>query len=224
MSPFPHFYPKKKKSKSIAPWHKGTFAYLRQSAPLVRRLPHAFTLVELLIAVSIFSVVSIAVYSVFNSGASVMRRIKNIDLRQQKILLKSQRIIRELREQPACRKQLFSGTKDKINFAANVDYFPSRITYYFDDAKGALMRVSDKLDKIITEKGKLDTELKSKPQTFLSGVRGIKFEYLYLDLKKNEYVWVDDWTQEYLPLGVRFTITSENREYIFTCIFAYGVI
>jgi len=201
MLPFPLSYPNKKKRLN-----KG-----------------AFTLVELLIAVSIFSVVSIAIYSVFNSGATVMRRIKNIDLRQQKILLKSQRMIRELREQPACRKQLFSGTKSKISFSANVDYFPSRITYYFDDSKGSLMRVSDKLDKIITKEGNLDTELKSKPQTFLSGVKGVKFEYLYLDLKKNEYVWTDDWIQENLPFAVKFTITDQNKEYIFTCIFAYGV-
>lgn len=78
------------------------------------------------------------------------------------------------------------------------------------------MRVSDKLDKIITEEGNLDTELKSKPQTFLSGAKGVKFEYLYLDLKKNEYVWTDEWAQEYLPLGVKFTITSDNQEYAST--------
>lgn len=198
MLPFPHFYQNNKNNK-------------------------AFTLVELLIAVSIFSVVSIAIYSAFNSGATVMRRIKNIDLKLQKILLKAERINRELREQPACRKPLFSGTKSKISFAANIDYFPNRLTYYFDDSKGALMRVFDKLDKIITEEGNVDSELKSKPQVFLSDVLEVKFEYLYLDLKKNEYVWTDEWAQNYLPVAVKFTITSENQKHISICIFAYGV-
>lgn len=146
-----------------------------------------------------------------------MRRIKNIDLRQQKILLKAERISRELREQPACRKQLFSGTKSKISFAGlNTDYFPGRLTYYFDDRAGSFMRAYDNLDKIITKEGLIDPELKSKPQTFLSGVKGVKFEYLYLDLKKNEYVWAEDWAQTYLPLAVKFTITIENQEYAYT--------
>ncbi len=198
MLPFPHFYQNNKNNK-------------------------AFTLVELLIAVSIFSVVSIAIYSAFNSGVTVMRRIKNIDQKLQKILLKAERINRELREQPACRKQLFLGTKSKISFAANIDYFPSRLTYYFDNPTGSLMRVCDKLDEIITEEGKLDPELKSKPQVFLSGIKEVKFEYLYLDLKKNEYVWIDEWAQNYLPVAVKFTIINENQEHVSICIFAYGV-
>ena len=103
----------------------------------------AFTLVELLIAVSIFSVVSIAIYSTFSSGSSVLRRIKNIDLAQQKILLKAERFSRQLREQPDCRKKLFLGAKSKISFAGNLNYFPSRITYYFDGPSLCLMRVED---------------------------------------------------------------------------------
>lgn len=173
-------------------------------------------MVELLIAVSIFSVVSIAIYSTFSSGSAVLRRVKDIDLRQQKILLKVEMFSRQLREQPACRKQLFLGSEIKISFPANSDYIPCRITYYFDNSSLCLMRVVDKLSEIITPEGKVDVELKSKPQVFLSKVKAVKFSYLYLDLKKNEYSWIDEWGQDYLPVAVKFTISSEDQEYAST--------
>jgi len=178
--------------------------------------PGAFTLVELLIAVSLFSVASIAIYSTFSSGASVLRRVKNIDFIQQKILLKTERFSRELRELTACRKQLFLGTKTKISFPGNSDYVPCRITYYFDNSSLCLMRAADKLSQIITPEGKVDAQLKSKPAVFLSKIKEVKFTYLNLDSVKNEYNWKDEWPQDYLPAAVKLTITSQTQEYAST--------
>lgn len=173
----------------------------------------AFSLVELLIAVSIFSVVSIAIYSTFSSGASVLRRVKNIDLAQQRVLLKTERLIRELREQPKYKKQLFLGNKTKISFPGNLDYLPCRLTYYFDSSSLCLMRVADKLSDIIAIDGKIDPEFKSKPEVFLTKIKEVKFSYLFLDLVKNEYNWKEEWPQEDLPFAVKLVIVSESREY-----------
>lgn len=176
----------------------------------------AFTLIELLIAVSIFSVVSIAIYSTFSSGNAVLRRVKNIDLGQQKVLLKMERFSRQLREQAVYKKNLFSGAKTKISFGANSDYFPCRTTYYYDGASLCLMRVVDKLNEIITAEGKIDPEFKSKPQVFISGIKEVSFLYLYLDLKENKYAWKDEWLQDYLPFAVKLTVTGQNQEYVTT--------
>lgn len=145
-----------------------------------------------------------------------MRKVKTIDFAQQKTLLKIQRFSRELREQPVYRKQLFSGAKSKISFPASLDYFPSRLTYYFDRSSSCFMRQADKLDQIIAPDGKVDAELKSKPAVFLSKIKEVKFDYLYLDLKKNEYSWAQEWEFNYLPIAVKLTITDENKEYIST--------
>jgi len=177
------------------------------------RTSRAFTLVELLIAVAIFSVVSIAIYATFSSGMSVLRRLKNIDLTQQKILLKTERFSRELREQPACRKQLFQGDKNKISFCANIDYFPYRLTYYFDSSTNALKRVADKLNEIIKEDGSLDPEFHSPSVIFISKVKEVRFSYLYLDLTKDTYLWTDEWKEDYLPYAVKFIIFSEEQNY-----------
>ena len=173
----------------------------------------AFSLVELLIAVGIFSVVSIAIYATFSSGAAVLRRIKDTDLTQQRILLKTERFSRELREQPTCRKQLFQGDKTKISFCADIDYFPYRLTYYFDSPGNAFKRVADKLDKIIDEESNLDPEFHSPAVIYLPKVKEVKFSYLYLDLKKNAYLWTDEWEQDYLPFAVKFIISTEKQKY-----------
>jgi prepilin-type N-terminal cleavage/methylation domain-containing protein len=175
-----------------------------------------FSLMELLIAVSIFSVVSIAIYSTFSSGAAVLRRVKNIDLVQQKILLKQERFARELRTQPSYSKQLFLGSKTKISFPGSVDYLPTRITYYFDPSSFCLMRAVDKLSQIITSEGKVEEGLKSEPLIFLPKIKEVQFSYLLFDLKKNEYSWLDEWLYDYLPVAVRLSIINGNQEYVST--------
>ncbi|MFH1191006.1 MAG: hypothetical protein V1670_02265 [Candidatus Omnitrophota bacterium] len=166
-------------------------------------------------SVAIFSVVSIAIYATFSSGLAVLRRVKNIDFVQQRILLKQERLSRELREHPSCRKQLFQGDKTKISFPALVDYFPCRLTYYFDNSADTFMRVADKLDEIIDPDGKLNPELHAEPVIFLPNVKEVKFSYLYLDLAKNVYLWADQWEQGSLslPLAVKFIIFTEKQNY-----------
>lgn len=189
--------------------YKQSLRVLRASGVL-----RAFTLVELLIAVAIFSVISIAIYSTFSSGMFVLRRVKNIDLAQQRILLKTERLSRELREQPACRKQLFQGDKTKISFCAYIDNFPYRLTYYYDRSTLALKRSAEKLDEIIDQDGNLDPGFHSASGSiFLPKVEEVRFSYLYLDLKKNAYLWTDQWEQEYLPFAVKFVIFSQKQKY-----------
>ncbi|MFA5092805.1 MAG: prepilin-type N-terminal cleavage/methylation domain-containing protein [Candidatus Omnitrophota bacterium] len=173
----------------------------------------AFSLVELLIAVSIFSVVSLAIYSTFSSGAAVLRRVKNIDLVQQKILLKIESFSRQLRQQPESSKLLFAGGIDRLSFPAHVDYFPCRLTYYFDLRSKTLKQVVDKLSNIIDDEGKLNPDLLAKPAIFLSNVKAVEFSYLYKDSVKNEYLWTALWDKKFLPVAVKITIFSQQKKY-----------
>jgi len=188
---FPHIYPgKKNKIKT-----------------------RAFTLVELLISVAIFSVISIAIYSTFSSGLKVLRKTKTIDFVRQKVLLKEERFARELRESLPCRKELFSGKAAKISFSGTQNYLPCRITYYFDQPTQSLVREIDKLSDIIAAEGELNAELKPQRSIFLSKVENARFSYLSLDLKKNDYIWKEEWKQKYLPVAVKLIITSQGTDY-----------
>ncbi len=51
---------------------------------------------------------------------------------------------------------------------------------------------------------------------FLTKVKEIKFSYLNLDPVKNEYKWIDEWQQDYLPVAVKLTVTSQTQEYVST--------
>ena len=195
---------------------------LNKNNKLTKKAPKGFTLVELLIVVSIFSVVSIAIYSTFSSGASILRRIKNIDFKQHKLLLKTERLSRELREQPNYKKLLFEGNKSRVSFAASLNYFPSRVTYYFDPSLSCLMRCEDKLDTIITPEGKIDPELKAKPAVFLPKVKAVDFSYFYFDLGKKDYLWVEVWKADFLPLAVKITVSTESQNYVSTIFLPTG--
>lgn len=178
-----------------------------------RRRIRAFSLVELLIAVSIFAVVSVAIYSTFSSGLNVLRRVKDVDLAQQSFILKQERFHKELRQTIVLRKPLFLGTKDRVSFGAIVDEYPCRLTYYFDSSSQSLMRNCDKLADIITSAGKIDKELKTKPAVFINKVKELNFSYLYLDLKKNIYQWEEEWKQDFLPLAVKIEISTDKQNY-----------
>ena len=186
------------------------------SLNMKRNKAKAFSLVELLIALSIFAVVSIAIYSTFSSGMSVLRRVRNIDLVQQNMLLKGERFGKELRQAVTLRKIVFAGAKDRCSFGAVINDMPGRLTYLFDDSSQALLRYFEDLSAIITSEGKIDPELKSKPSVFLSKVKGIEFSYLYLDLGKNIYIWTDEWKEKFLPLAVKLSITTEKQNYATT--------
>lgn len=162
---------------------------------------------------SIFSVVSIAIYATFSSGAAVLKRVKNIDLQQQRILLKTEKLSRQLRQQPACRKLLFAGQADKISFCENIDDYPHRVTYYFNPQAKTLLQAADRLDEIIDETGKLDPELHGRPEIFLSKVTDVQFSYLYLDVVKNEYLWASEWKKIMPPVAVKFIIFMPQGKY-----------
>ena len=190
---------------------------LRISQNIRKRLkPRAFSLVELIIAVAIFAVVSIAIYSTFNSGLSVLRKVKNIDLAQQSFILKEERFARELRQTVHLRKLLLSGTKDRISFGQILDDKPYRVTYYFDGPAQSFMRNADNLADILTDEKKIDPELKSKSAVFLKKIKGIKFAYLYLDLKKNVYAWAEEWKEDTLPRAVKLSISTDKQNYVTT--------
>ncbi|MFA5005396.1 MAG: type II secretion system protein [Candidatus Omnitrophota bacterium] len=191
---FPHICPRKKNKANTA----------------------AFTMVELLISVGIFSVISIAVFSTFSSGLKVLRKAKMVDLTRQKILLKEERFSRELRESLACRKKLFSGKTAKLSFSGSDNHYPSRITYYFDEATQSILREVDRLSDIIAAESEGSEELKPQRSVFMAKVESAQFSYLFLDLKKNDYIWKDEWKEDYLPIAVKLVIVSQGNNYATT--------
>jgi len=175
----------------------------------------AFTLTELLITVTIFAVVSLAIYATFNSGMTVWRRAKDTNTEQRKFLLKTEKLSRELRQAFSFNDIAFSATKSKIQFPSVIDSDICRITYFFDANKKILYRSCDKLADILAQdKKKLEPNLSS----YLPGIDNVSFYCLVFDLQKKSYVWKEDWQQVNLPVAVKVNITTKDKHYAATII------
>jgi prepilin-type N-terminal cleavage/methylation domain-containing protein len=184
---------------------------LKKRSPLSSKFrPAGFTLVELLIAVSIFSVVSIAIYATFNSGMTVWRRAKDTSGEERTFLLRTEKLSRELRQAFNSGDIPFSASKNKIQFPSIIDSDICRIIYSFDQNKKILSRSGDKLTDILAADKK---ELEPKFSSYLSGIDELTFSYLIFDLSKNAYTWKEEWKEGILPIAVKVTITAKAKTY-----------
>jgi Tfp pilus assembly protein PilE len=189
-------------------------SFLRRIYPRKKNNPaRSFTLAELLISVTIFAAVSGAVYTTFNCGMNVWRRMQNTDGRIRKQALRIERLSRELRSAINFNEIPFIGLANQITFAAIPDSQISRITYSFDPQQRSLYRSADRFLDILAAK-KENTEFKSNHLPYWQGeIQNVKFSYLYFDLSKNAYLWKEEWTDPVLPLAVKVEIITDHDDY-----------
>ncbi|MFH1355002.1 MAG: prepilin-type N-terminal cleavage/methylation domain-containing protein [Candidatus Omnitrophota bacterium] len=177
-------------------------------APLERRTElTGFTLVELLIAASIYAIVSIAVYSTFSTGMNIWRRAKEVNLEQSRIAIKLERLSRELRQTFNFSEIRFLGTEEEISFAQVQDSGIVRMSYAFDQGDDALLRSIDTLVDILQ-----GLPEGSEPEEYIEEIEALKFSYFYFDLAENLYLWTEVWDQIGLPLAVKLEITTEDEK------------
>ena len=202
----------------------------------VREL-RGFTLLELVVAIAIFAIISTFVYSAYTGTVVTTERAqKKIEL-YQKARLVLDRISEELEQTERIRdvnNMLYSclyGENDEIN-GINADEldFVSRANSYYskENGKPALVRIHYILEPASGEKESyfvlvrredpaiwMEDEERIKPEEFLENCDGINFEYL------SDSGWVDEWddtmdqvNQGKLPRAVRITLTlkDENGE------------
>ena len=172
-----------------------------------------FTFVELLIAMLIFSLVSISIYLSFNVGIRAWQKGEGSYRTRQEARYLLGMVSRELRcmVNSKAEAMIFSGGPDSISFckAANGLF---RVTYEFDGKEKAVYRTLKKYN----EASSGDTGTKSRLTSGISSIKfltseisGIKFKYSYK--RDNEIIWADSWKQDdkapSLPFGVKIFLT-----------------
>ncbi|MBU1090252.1 MAG: prepilin-type N-terminal cleavage/methylation domain-containing protein [Candidatus Omnitrophica bacterium] len=170
------------------------------------------TLIELLIATTIFALVSIAVYGTFNSGMSVWRRANELNLEQRRFMIRLEKFSRELRQVFNYPNIDFLGSEDGLSFAQVLDSEIVRVTYYFDQDKEALLRGVDNLPDILElEEGE---ELRADLVSYLSGIDELNFSYFYFDIEEESYLWKEEWVKENsgLPIAIKLEITTKDKK------------
>lgn len=202
---------KKNKTGSELFFSFGLKVKKNNSDPILR----AFTLVEVLITAAIFSVVSIAIYATFNSGMTVWRRAQSANIEDRKLILKIEKIGRELRQAFISNDIVFKADKNKVQFSSVIDSEIWRIIYSFDENSKILLRSSDKLAEILAGEKK---ELEPKFVSYISDIDKLSLSYLIFDLQKNSYIWKEEWPQNTLPVAIKFNITIKDKTYASTII------
>lgn len=199
---------------------------------MIRKKKAGFTFIELIIAVTIFSIVAVSIYSVFRIGVKLWYRTSPIIQSNQSFRLFFNTISMDLKNSvPYIKgnvkeKVNFEGQKQKISFIALVGtsgqgVLPhaelARIVYYFDRNKKTVRRA-------VATKSEGLSEDYAKATDILEDVeyKDFGFEYCYKithSPTEYDYEWKDEWEDKErdngkIPRGVRIK-TGEYSKTIF---------
>jgi len=185
----------------------------------MNKTKHAFTFVELLVVVSLFSILSLTVYATFASGMRMWSRIQDTSLIQRKVSLGLEKFSLELRQALDFSKIGFTGKSNEISFPFLADSViqdgPSngvvtvkeilRITYFLEQK--TLFRKLDTFKDILEEKEQ------AKIKTLLSDIEDLKFSFAYREEGKDQYSWKDTWDKEEgIPVIVKMELKIKDAQ------------
>ncbi len=180
-----------------------------------------FTLVELLIASSIFLITMITIYSSFHAGIFGYKNIeKTVDIHQsaRQIL---ERINLDIRNSFAFSENQakFSGNRQGVSFLTIVDAYDSdRIIGHY--AFAAYQIEGDKLTRLCREgKESLNNNSQIQSEEMVLNASTIAFSYGYSVLGQEDIKWKDTWgvaddsseEQKILPIAVKVKLAVKNN-------------
>ena len=193
----------------------------------IRILPRAnnkalrgFTFIELLVSITIFTLVAIAVYSVFANGVGAWKRGNENKNYERRIRLTSEKIAKDLRNSFKLSNVAFEGTDEFVMFPALIlcaadsagdtdesHYEVGRVAYFYDPEKDALCK-EEKTYALVSGE---------EPQTgkvVIENVRRFELSYCYLDNATGTYKWKDDWEkeeQDTIPQAIKIKMAFKRK-------------
>ncbi len=179
-----------------------------------------FTLVELLIASSIFLIIMMTVYSSFHAGIFGYKNIEEtVDIHQSagQILERINLDIRNSFNFSEIQSK-FSGNKDKIKFLTIIDTYDSDKIIQ-DYAFVSYQIEENKLTRLCRRgKESLNDNSGIQPEAMASTFKAIAFSYSYSLKGQEDIKWKDTWAaagdspeeQKILPSAVKVKLTIKN--------------
>lgn len=176
-----------------------------------------FTLLEVLLAVSLVAMVALALYSTFNSGIRVMSLV-NQPGAEEDLNIFFEKLSRDLQNSFHYATIPFQGKSDRFSFATTIqtdeelggDHGIGRVTYAYDSAHSAILRTQENISQIYKEK----TGPSSKVFFPLSS---FQLQYYKYDPVEKAYEWKEEWEEtanKMIPLAVKVVLhfQEEGRE------------
>jgi prepilin-type N-terminal cleavage/methylation domain-containing protein len=217
----------KNKRAFTPPFHKGYRRFEERAG---------FTFIELIIAIAIFSVIAVSIYSVFWAGLRTWRMTSPVIEANQKLRFFFDLISKDLKGELGYYPQdyidkdkvNFEGDAKRISFWALVDFQeqdgaihtePARVAYYLDTADSSNVKVM----RNVATRIEAFKEVPEKSEQVFSGIRegDFAFEYCYKEPNLNlaepyEYEWASEWLtkegeKKKMPRSVRIKLKEFTK-------------
>lgn len=177
------------------------------------RRSKGFTLIEILVTLSIMAIIAGAIFSTLAGGINVYKRVKTLTGERADILLSLEKLEEDLNNVFIMSGIGFTGDAKKVVFPKLIsasclrpgeDKTPlGKASYYFDDRSSALFKEEQGYARAVSK----SNESECAPER-LASVKDLTFSYYYFDAETKGYEWRDSWSAENsLPLGVKIEAT-----------------
>lgn len=166
-----------------------------------------FTLLEILIASTIFSIILITIYVSFNMGIKGYKKIQNNLNLYYQINNVLNRLELDLKNSFRYAKNdvRFLGEKNSVNFFSIFKGEYAHILYKFEDKK--------LLSVYLLGKDALKDKQNSDIEEILLQVKEFNFSYGYFDLKNKKIFWQNNWQdKQTLPCSIKIDLIIELEE------------
>lgn len=176
-----------------------------------------FTLVELLIVISLMALIGVSLYAMFGSAVDMMRRVSRSEVAED-VGVFLEKFDREVSSQVTFNGIPFNGKETSLSFPCRIELdkrMPlnkgvGRVSYFFDGSHRTLVRKQENLNQIYKPSEKMEATVA------LEGVREFKFQYFVYRKAEKVFEWVPEWdsleNKGEIPSAVKVTFSCVRGE------------
>jgi prepilin-type N-terminal cleavage/methylation domain-containing protein len=148
-----------------------------------------FTLVEVLLSVTIFAIIAVSVAGTFFSGIKLWDRVRGTDFVKTSFLIDLEKVAVDVRQAMDVPVIGYTGSAEEFSFPSIEKDSIMRLMYYFDPVQQALIRKTQSLSSILEEK----TD-PAASTTEIFNASNVTFQYLVKNANSTD--WESGWKKD----------------------------
>jgi hypothetical protein len=166
------------------------------------------SLVELLVVCAMLGIISLSIFATFSNGLKIWQKI-NKPLAQENVGVFLEKLAGDLSSCLKLNNLSFSGNQFHLEVPTLVDSLNLKnrgiglAVYNYDQQSASLTRQQKDYSQLYSRQ-------EGNSVILLKGLQLFKFEYYYYDKQKDEYLWLEDWSVQGVPLAVRVILNLEG--------------
>lgn len=172
-------------------------------------LKKGFTLIEIIVVMSLFSIVGLGISSTFISGMKTWDRVRRMNLTRGNVFFAMETMAGELRQSVDIPQINFEGEERWMSFPTRVGEDIFKVVYLFDSDNKAIFRRHTRLVDVDKEK-----EAGDHTEKRILKADNFSLQYFSFDQERETYSWEDAWEEDNGPFSaVRFLIEKDDETF-----------